>query len=167
VIVGCGGSGKTGLANQLASLLGLPVVHLDGIYYDDEWNQLPHAEFATRQHDLIAKPRWIIDGNYAATLPIRLAAADTVIFLDLPAISCLAGVVRRRWRYRGGQHHDGVYDRITWCFVRYIWRYRQQMRPKVHRLLDQHCGTAEAIVLTSRRQITDFVNHIEAHALPT
>ena len=42
----------------------------------------------------------------------------------------------QRWRYRGGQHtSDGVFDRITMSFVRYIWRYRRTMRPTVKRLI--------------------------------
>lgn len=63
----------------------------------------------------------MIDGNYASTMPIRLTAADTVIFLDLPAITCLWGITQRRHRYHGTQNdHDGVYDRITWDFVKYV-----------------------------------------------
>lgn len=131
-IIGCGGSGKTYLANQLAALFQLPLTHLDGVYYDADWNPLPQEEFAALQRDLVAARRWLIGGNYAGTLPIRLAAADTVIFLDLPAITCLTGTLQRRWRYWGGQHaNDGVYDRITWNFVRYIWGYRKSMRPRV------------------------------------
>ncbi|WP_433320224.1 topology modulation protein [Micromonospora chersina] len=120
-IIGCGGSGKSTIARQLAQILDIPLTHLDAVYYDEQWRPLPQDEFAAQQEKLVAGERWIIEGNYASTLPIRLAAADTVIFLDLPAATCLWGITQRRWRYRGGQHHqDGVHDRITWTFVRYI-----------------------------------------------
>lgn len=152
-IVGCGGSGKSSLARQLAAILNLPLTHLDAIYYDQDWKPLPQEEFAARQEKLVAEPAWIIEGNYASTLPIRLATADTVIFLDLPALACLWGIAQRRWRYRGGQHRDvGVYDRIRWCFVLYIWRYRRHMAPRVRALIAQHAVGAQVITLTSRRQ---------------
>lgn len=89
VVVGCGGSGKSTVARRLGEILELPVTHLDAVYYDRDWNPLPHKEFALRQERLVAGRRWLIEGNYASTLPIRLAAADTVIFLDLPAVVCL------------------------------------------------------------------------------
>ncbi|MGQ0776295.1 MAG: DNA topology modulation protein FlaR [Pseudonocardiales bacterium] len=162
-IIGCGGSGKTHLANQLAAFLHLPLTHLDSVYYDADWNPLPQKEFAALQSKLVAKPRWLLEGNYASTLPTRLAAADTVIFLDLPAITCLTGILQRRWHYRSGQHaKDGVYDRITWNFVRYIWGYRTTMRPKVRHLLDEHGGNTRLITLTSRRQAARFIAQIRA-----
>lgn len=162
-IIGCGGSGKTHLANHLAALLQLPLTHLDGAYYDAEWNPLPQEEFAARQRALVAERRWLLEGNYAGTLPVRLAAAEAVIFLDLPAITCLTGILQRRWRYRGGQHaKDGVYDRITWDFVRYIWGYRGTMRPKVRQLLDEDGGNTRLITLTSRRQAARFIAQLRA-----
>lgn len=161
-IIGCGGSGKTRLAHHLAALLHLPVTHLDGVYYDADWNPLPQQEFAALQRDLVTGPRWLIEGNYATTLPIRLAAADTVIFLDLPAITCLTGILQRRWHYRGGQHTDGVYDRITWSFLRYIGGYRTTMRPRIRHLLDEHASNAQLITLTSRRQTARFLAHLHA-----
>jgi len=98
-IIGCGGSGKSQPARRLGARVGLPVTHLDVVYYDDEWNTLPAEKFAAIQEGLVATPRWVIDGNYASTLPIRLAAADTVIFLDLPARTCLRGILARRLRH--------------------------------------------------------------------
>jgi adenylate kinase family enzyme len=135
-IIGCGGSGKSHLARELGILLDIMPAHLDRLYYDRAWNPVEQQRFAALQRDLVSAPRWIIDGNYAATLPIRLEAADTVIFLDLPAWGCLWGVAQRRLRHGGGQHDAiGVYDRITWNFIRYIGGYRRHMAPRVRQLI--------------------------------
>jgi hypothetical protein len=37
------------VARQLGQALGLPVVHLDGLYYDQEWNVRPEAQFLALQ----------------------------------------------------------------------------------------------------------------------
>lgn len=150
-VIGCGGSGKSTLARHLATRLHLPLTHLDAIYYDTDWNTLPTEAFAAIQHDLTARPRWVIDGNYATTLPIRLASADTVVVMDVPTAVALWGVLQRRLRYRGGQHTDGVYDRITWVYLRYITSFRRRMRPRIHRLLAEHAGHATIVTLPSRR----------------
>ncbi len=156
-VVGCGGSGKTWLSQRLAATLSLPVTHLDAEYYDEAWQPMPQEAFAERQRELVAAPRWLLEGNYAGTLAIRLVAADTLVFLDLPAWTCLAGIAQRRWRYRGGQHTDGVYDRITWDFVKYIWGYRASMRPRVRDLIAAHGGHLRVVTLTSRRQATAWL----------
>src|SRR5687768_3268153 len=128
--MGSGGSGKTTIGRRLAGRIGVPITHLDAVCYDDQWNKTDAEKFAAVQEELVAADRWVIDGNYAGTLPIRLRRADTVIFLDLPALTCLWGIAQRRWKYRGGQHDNtGVYDRITWGFVKYVWRYRKDMAP--------------------------------------
>jgi hypothetical protein len=63
-------------------------VYLDGLYYDRDWTPLDQERFAALQRGLVTASRCVIDGNYASTLPIRLQAADTVVFLDLPAWAC-------------------------------------------------------------------------------
>lgn len=164
VICGCGGSGKSVLARELGSRLDLPVTHLDTLFYDERWTPLGQQEFAAQQHKLVAQDEWIADGNYASTMPIRLAAADTVLFLDLPAITCLWGILRRRLHYRGGQHDaDGVYDRITWGFVKYILGYRRTMCPRVWRLLHEH-ATGTVTTLTSRRAVRRYLRSLPGDA---
>lgn len=157
-IIGNGGSGKTWLARALGCALQLPVTHLDTLFYDDGWRSLATDEFAAVQRELVAMESWVIDGNYASTLPIRLAAADTVVQLDLPATACLSGIVARRLRTGGGQHPTtGVYDRVTVGFVRYVWGYRAHMRPRVDALVAEHARHAVVVRLTSRRSVRTWL----------
>ncbi|WP_283137628.1 topology modulation protein [Rhizohabitans arisaemae] len=160
-IIGCGGSGKTTIGRRLAVALGTQVTHLDALFYDSEWNKLPQERFAALQEELVAAETWVIDGNYAATLPIRLRRATHVVFLDLPATTCLWGVVQRRRRYRGGQYTDGVYDRVTLEFIKYVWGYRRRMAPRVRALLTEHATGAQVHVVTSRRAVDRLAAQLE------
>lgn len=160
-IIGCGGSGKTTVGRRLAAAIGAQITHLDAVFYDDAWNKLPAEKFAALQEELVAADTWVIDGNYASTLPIRLRRATHVIFLDLPATTCLWGIVQRRCRYRGGQHTDGVYDRITWSFVKYVWGYRREMAPRVRALLAEHAGHAQVHIVTSRKAANGLAAELE------
>jgi len=113
-IVGCGGSGKSYVARELGRLLDLPVIHMDAVYFDDRWNPLPMERFETVQRELVAAPRWVVDGNYNSTLQVRLEAADTVVFMDLPTLVCLWGILSRQLRHGRGQNdQNGVYNRFT------------------------------------------------------
>ena len=113
--------------------------------------------FAAIQRELVAADRWVIEGNYVSTLPIRLARADTAIFLDLPTHTCLRSIVQRRRRYRGGQHSSGVYDRITWSFITYILTYRRTLCPRIDALLAEHARHATVVRFTRRAQVNQFL----------
>jgi hypothetical protein len=99
------------------------------------------------------------------TLPIRLQRATMVIFLDLSPLVCLAGILQRRWGYRGGQHtEDGVYDRITWSFVRYVLGYRRRVRPRVSRLVDEHAPHVRLVTLPTRSAARQFTEQFHQGA---
>ncbi|MEV2274570.1 topology modulation protein [Nocardiopsis sp. NPDC049922] len=160
-IIGCGGSGKTTIGRRLAEGLDAPLTHLDVLYYDDEWNTLPQEKFAAIQEDLVAQDRWVIDGNFASTLPIRLRRATTVIFLDLSPITCLTGIAQRRLRYGGGQNDStGVYDRIHWGFIKYVWNFRRTMGPRVRKLILEHGTHADVHIVRTRRAANRLVDEI-------
>jgi adenylate kinase family enzyme len=162
-IMGCGGSGKSHLARCIGSRLGITPVHLDARYYDQDWKPLDQEVFAALQRDLVAAPRWIIDRNYASTLPIRLQPADTVIFLDLPGWTCLLGILQRQARHGGGQHQaNGEYNRITWDFARYIIGYRRAMAPRVRALIAEHAGDAQVVILRGRRAVRRYLATVRA-----
>jgi adenylate kinase family enzyme len=78
------GAGKSTFAGQLSAKTGLPVIHLDVYFWKPGWVQPSDTEWRAVQNTLLAGEAWIADGNYHETLDLRLARADTVVFLDTP-----------------------------------------------------------------------------------
>lgn len=147
-VIGCGGSGKTTAARELGRRLDLPVVHLDLV---DGAVADPGAVRREELASLAAAERWVIDGLKLATLSDRLARADTVVFCDLPRRWCYLGVLQRRLRHRGRVVPElGVADRLSLGFLRWIWRFPRDTRPRLVVLLAEH---RNVVVLRSRRQV--------------
>src|SRR5271168_2850093 len=95
VVMGAPGSGKSTMARWLGVRFGLPVFHLDQAWWRPGWVEAPAADFAAEVERLAALPEWVIDGNFTATLAPRFAAADAVVYLDIPSwLSVLRVVVR-------------------------------------------------------------------------
>lgn len=46
VIIGSNGAGKSTFSYALADKTGLPLIHLDQIYWHDDWQVTPREEFA-------------------------------------------------------------------------------------------------------------------------
>ncbi|GAA1613722.1 DNA topology modulation protein [Nonomuraea maheshkhaliensis] len=161
-IVGSGGSGKSHVARKLGRLLNAPVTHLDAVYYDDEWTPLPKEKFEAAQRELVAKPRWVIDGNHNSSLAIRLQACDTVVMMDVPTCAALWGIFSRQIRHGAGQHDSGVYNRIHWGVVTYVATYRRRMRPKVLAKIDEFAAGKQVVFLTSRAQTRRWLQRVGA-----
>jgi adenylate kinase family enzyme len=154
-VVGCGGAGKTTLSLELGRLLGLPVLHIDSVYWRGA-DELPSEEWPMLHRELVSQDRWIIDGMKLGVLPERLARADTVVFLDLPRRSCLWGVLRRRIELRGRLRPEvGVHDRISWPFLRWVWSFGRRQRPRILSLLEG-CP-CPVIVLRSHRDVRRYL----------
>ncbi len=91
---------------------------------------------------------WIMDGNYRSTLDQRIPEADTIIFLDLPRLTCLRRVVKRRVQYHGKTRPDmgpGNPERIDASFLKWIWNYPRDARPRVLALLDEAMANGKQV----------------------
>jgi len=77
---------------------GLPASHLDLHFWKPGWVEPSDTEWRAVQSMLLAGEEWIADGNYHETLDLRLARADTVVFLDTPWWVCPARAFMRGLR---------------------------------------------------------------------
>lgn len=160
MIIGCGGSGKSTLATKLGDMLGLPVFHLDKHFWNPGWVQTPRPEWNAFQEKLIQQPKWIIDGNYGSSMDLRITAADTIIFLDLPTCICLWNVIKRYMKYRGTSRPDmseGCPEALNREFLAWILFYRKKERPQVLKKLSQVEQQKKVVVLSSFKAKRQFV----------
>lgn len=163
LVIGPPGAGKSHFARQLGMRLGLPVIHLDAHYWSAGWVEPTPSEWAARLPALLERPAWVMDGNYSRTLPQRLDACDTVVFLDLPRWQCLWGVLRRAWRARGRVRADmaaGCPEKLDLAFLAFTWGYRNRSRPEVMRLLAQWGDRVAVHRFASRGQASAFLESV-------
>lgn len=100
LVIGCPGSGKSTLARALCAAVGLPLYHLDKLYWNVDGTHVSREVFRARLTHVLRQPSWIIDGNYGSTLAWRLRFCDTVLFLDYPLEVCLGGIREREGQPR-------------------------------------------------------------------
>ena len=163
LIIGCGGAGKSTLARQLGEKTGLPVVHLDQLFWHPGWVASSKAEIDEKIFAEMAKPQWIMDGNYNRTLPERVKYCDTIIYLDFSRMACLLGVLKRVITTYGTVRPDmgdGCPERFDVDFLKWVWNFNRKNRESNYRLLNetQH---AETIVLKNRRMVKRFLQSLE------
>ena len=134
IVIGCSGGGKSTFSKQLAEITGLPLYHLDNIYWQPDASHLERSEFIKRQKEIMRGGRWIIDGNYGGTIRYRLKECELVYFFDMPTEVCLDGVLNRKKR-RDDIACELEPDGELLDFIR---SYKKKSRPKIMRLLKRH-----------------------------
>jgi adenylate kinase family enzyme len=167
LVIGSGGAGKSTFARKLGGRLGLEVIHLDREHWRPGWVEMPKDEWRRKVEELAARESWVMDGNYSGTLDVRLAACDTVIFLDLPRAVCLWRVLKRAATYRGTSRPDmaeGCPEKIDFEFVKWVWGYRSGSRPKVLALLERHSRGKQIIRLRTRAEVESFLANVGSPA---
>ena len=161
-VVGPGGAGKSTFARELGRRLRLPVVHLDEHHWKPGWTATPRAAWRALQAELLSGESWIADGNYGSTFDIRFARADTVIVLAPPRLVCLTGALRRSVGRRGEAiQARGCPERLDLAFLRWIWRYPTDSRPRLDAALARHSDHLRIVELRSRREAAAFLARLD------
>ena len=149
IVIGCPGSGKSTFSRALQNLTGLPLYHLDLLYWNSDRTTVSKEVFRERLQNVLMLDRWIIDGNYGSTIEMRMAECDTVFFLDFPLEVCIEGVRQRQGKPRPDMPWIETEDDEE--FLEFIKNFESESKPKILSLLQKY-KEKNIIVLKSREE---------------
>ena len=157
VILGCPGSGKSTFARKLQEKTGLPLIHLDNVWWRTDGTHISREAFDRALGELLQGERWIMDGNYSRTYEVRLRSADTAIFLDYDEETCMAGVTARV----GQNRPDMPWTEKTLDpeLVAMVQNYAASDRPALLALLQKY-PEKQVIVFTDRAQADRWLSDL-------
>ena len=158
LVIGCPGAGKSTFARALRDLdeNGLPLCYLDMLFHRPDRTTAPQAEFDAALAKIAAQPRWIIDGNYQRTLPLRFAACDTAFVFDLPVDVCLEGAQARIGQAR--EDMPWVEETFDPEFRQYILDFPRDQRPAIENLIEQYRGQKRIVVFRTREEARQYLD---------
>lgn len=154
LLIGCPGSGKSTLAKKLGEVTKLPVIHLDTIYWLPHWERRPQEEFDAILKEKLEEEYWIIDGNYNRTLDLRVSYCDLIIYLDIPRITCLYSVIKRRFQYAHKSREDmqkECNEVIDYSFISYVYKFNKTHKKRYYEMLNNI--DKKYIIIRKRRDI--------------
>ncbi|HTE57333.1 MAG TPA: AAA family ATPase [Verrucomicrobiae bacterium] len=131
LVTGNAGSGKSTLGKSLAAFSGLPYFGMDQIVWKENWQRASKEEEQKKVAELVAREAWIIDGvSYEV-----MAAADTIVFLDMPRSVCFWRAAKRNRKYlfasRPGLPASCPEILIVPKLIKIIWRFPKRVRPNI------------------------------------
>lgn len=156
IVVGCSGSGKSVFSRSFAHLVGLPLYHLDNIWWREDGTNISREEFDARLGEILERGEWIIDGNYKRTMERRMAACDTVIFFDLPVEVCIEGIRERKGKDRPDMPWKSTPEDDDEEFMAFVRSYGDTHRPRVLELIEKY-SDKRIIVFKSREEAESFL----------
>jgi len=159
IIIGCPGSGKSTFGRKLKCITGLPLFHLDMMYWNEDKTTVSKEIFAERLCTAMSNSEWIIDGNYSSTMEKRIKECDTVFFLDYPTEVCIEGIEERKGKPRSDMPWVET-DSVDEEFISFVKKYNSQSRPQVKSLLKKY-SSKNIIVFHSRAESEKYLSTLK------
>ena len=160
IVLGCSGSGKSTFAERLQKITKLPLYHLDTIWWKPDRTHISRDEFDRKLDDLVNRDNWIIDGDYSRTYEKRIAACDTVFFLDYDVEVCIKGIMDRVGKER--KDIPWTDDKLDPELVKQVRDYETVDKPVLIELFNKY-SNKNIITLHSREEANALLKNMIAN----
>jgi adenylate kinase family enzyme len=164
VIVGNSGSGKTWLAARLADLHGIPVVHIDDIFWEPGGfdQRRPREVVLSMIQEAKAKDSWIAEGVFGELAEQFFDRAGSLVWLDIDWPTCQARLLKRgsesKKHMMRTQSEEGLKNLVEWA-SRYYERTNARSFAGHRKLMETFPG--QKIHLTSEAEVIRMMELIQ------
>ena len=164
VVIGSSGAGKSTFARRLGAVTGLPVTHIDQLFWEPGWRQAPPDVYLDRLTRVVESDRWIIEGVNTGTLDLRFPRTDMVVWLERSRVACFWRVGRRIAASYGRVRPDmapGCPEQLPdFGFLSFIWTYPARIAPRIQAAVERHGLEGRTIRLRSDREAQAYLDKI-------
>jgi adenylate kinase family enzyme len=165
-VFGNAGGGKSTLGRRLAELTGLPLYVVDMMQFGRGGAKVPDDEFLQMHADLLRRDEWIIDGfGNMATAWDRFAAADTLIYVDLPLFIHFRWVTKRLIKGLFADPPGWPEESPLWSSSMQSYRVlrlcHRRLTPKYRQLVTEEATSKRVHHLRSPAQIESFLDAVK------
>lgn len=162
-IVGSSGSGKSTLAQRVGARLGLPVVHMDQLYWTPGWIEQDPETWRAAVDRAAGGERWVIEGVGSSASALRFRRAEVIVWLETPRRLCLWRAVRRSVTAFGRVRSDmapGCPEKIDPEFYRYIWRWDRDTRPRLEQAIAEQGACPKVVRLRGHAAVRAWLGNV-------
>lgn len=170
VIYGYSGSGKSTLANIISKEYELPVLHVDKILYNENWERKSKEESKELMASFLKlNNNRIIDGNGVSMLfEERMKMADKIIFMNFSPWTCYKQAKKRYKEYKDkdrSSRPEGCKEKFDFSFKWWVlFEGRKKSRAlKLNEPLKLY--PEKSIVLTNEKEVTAFLSNLDNYLL--
>lgn len=170
-VIGTSGSGKSTFSKTLASKLNLPYIEMDSLYWKDDWRFASDEELMENVRLATKGDRWLLDGNYNRTQPIKWKNVQTIIWLDYPFHLVFYRVLNRSIaRLFDGKPLWGTNNRESFkksflskeSIIYWMWTSYPNMKKRYTKVFEKNTKNWQLIRLTSPSAANDFLNNLDS-----
>ena len=144
IIIGPSGSGKSTFSEMLHNATGLPLYHLDNIWWNADKTHISRPEFDLKLSDLLCRDSWIIDGDYSRTY----------FFLDFDINICMEGLTQRLGKPRPDM--PWIDYELDQELVARVQKYETENKPVLLSLFDKY-PEKEVIIFKTRKEAEEWI----------
>lgn len=171
-VFGNAGGGKSALARKLAEMTRIPLHVVDMMQFRAGGVAVPHEEYLKAHAELLRSDAWIIDGFGGAKCAWeRFAAADTLVYVDLPLSRHFLWVTKRLMKglFVGppGWPEGSPVLSSTLSSYRALWTCHRHLTPKYRELVSAARQQKRVHHLRSAPEIDAFLERVRLEARQT